>query len=119
MKKEEKISLSLVFGFVVSFTIALLLDNAGWRKAFVILAVIQLLLAMGPYKAEDQKLNRVEKLVIIIFFSAFAGLITFTPLYLGITDFHNGGWIYLVFFAVICTAIGYFAYFCFQGKRVV
>lgn len=116
MKKEETLSLSFVLGFVLSVTIALLLDNGGWRNAFVILAVILLLLAMGPFKAEGQKPNRVEKLVIIIFFSAFAGLIAFTFLYLGITDFHQGGWPYLVLFSVMVTAASYFAYVCFRGK---
>ena len=117
MKKEETISLSFVLGFVLSVTIALLLDNGGGRNAFVILAVILLLLAMGPFKAEGQKPNRVEKLVIIIFFSAFAGLIAFTFLYLGITDFHKGGWTYLVLFSVMVTAASYFAYVCSPPTR--
>lgn len=116
MKKEETISLSLALGFVVSITVALLLDYGGWRKALLILAVILLLSSMGPFKAEGQKLNRVEKFMVIAFFSAFAGMIAFTFLYLGITDFHQGGWAYLVLFSVMYTAVGYIVYSCLRGK---
>lgn len=116
MKKEETISLSLALGFVVSITIALLLDYGGLRNAMVILSVILLLLSMGPFKVKGQNHNRMEKLVIRVFFSAFAGMIAFTCLYLGITEFHNDGWIPLTFFSVIGAAVGYFVYFCFQGK---
>ncbi len=116
MKKEETVSLLLALGSTVSITIALLLDYGGWRKALVILAGILLILAMGPFKAEGQKLNQVEKFVIIIFFSAFAGVNVFTLLYLGITELHEGGWLYLVLFSVIGTAVGYFVCFCFLGK---
>lgn len=116
MKKEETISLLLALGFVVFITIALLLDYGGWRKALVILAVILLILSMGPFKTEGQKHNRVEKFVIIFIFSALAGMIAFSLLYTGITDFHSDGWIFLTFFVVMGTAVGYFAYYCLRGK---
>lgn len=116
MKKEEIISLSMALGFVVSITVALLLDYGVWRKALVILAGILLILSMGPFKAEGQKHNRVEKFVIIFVFSALAGMIAFSLLYTGITDFHSDGWIFLTFFVVFGTAVGYFAYYCLRGK---
>lgn len=116
MKKEEIISLSFALGFVVSITIALLLDYGVWRKALVILAVILLILSMGPFKVEGQKHNRVEKFVIIFVFSALAGMIAFSLLYTGITDFNSDGWIFLTFFVVFGTAVGYFAYYCLRGK---
>lgn len=116
VKKEETISLSLALGSIVSITIALLLDYGGWRKALVILAVILLILSMGPFKAEGQRRNRVEKFVIILFFSAFAGVNAFTLLYLGIKNFHQEGWIYLVLFSLVSTAVGYYAYFSIRGE---
>ncbi|MCR4847738.1 MAG: hypothetical protein K5920_02660 [Bacteroidales bacterium] len=116
MKKEETISLLLLLGFAASLTIGLLLDYGGWRKFLVILSFFLLLFSMGLYKGEDHKANRVEKLVMIVFFSVFGGMIAFSLLYSGITNLHEGGWLYFAFFVVLGTAAGCVAYYFLRGK---
>ena len=113
MKKEEIISLGLAIVAVILMPIGLSFDYGVWRTSFVILSVVSLLVSMGAFKQGDP--NRMERILRIVFFSAFALVILFSLVYTGFTDGHDG-WAYLLFVALLLGGSGFFAYFYIWGK---
>lgn len=115
MKKSEWISLGVFISSICLFLVALTLDYGGWRTFLVVLSILFFLFSLGGWKKQEQGFNRVEKTLIVLFVSAFAGLILFTLLYCGLTDAHDG-WVYLTFLALILIAGGWFAWYCLYGN---
>ena len=70
------------------------------------------LASMGGFHGEEHESNRVERIIIILFFSALAAINIYALLYCGFND----SWIYLAFLALILLGAGWFAWYCIYGN---
>ena len=115
MKKSEWITLILAISSICLFFIALSMDYGGWRTFLGYLSFPVFIFSLGGWKNQEQRFNRVEKILIVLFFSALAVAILYSLLYCGITDSHDG-WIYLTILALILVAGGWIAWYNLYGN---
>lgn len=115
MKKSEWISLIVFISSVCLFLLALQFDYGGWRTFLGFFSLFVFILSMGGWKKQEQGLNRVEKVLIILLFSALAITNLYALIYCGFTDSHDG-WIYISFLTVLFLTGGWFAMYCLYGN---
>lgn len=116
MKKSEWILLIIaVSSSVCLFLIALTIDYGSRRSFLGSLSFMAFIFSLGGWKKQELGFNRVEKVLIILLFSALVVANLYALIYCGFTDAQDG-WIYLSFLGVILMAVGWFAWYGLYGN---